>query len=259
MTEMAIATTNKPVWVDLASSDPEGSRRFYEELFGWKVDVNSDPQYGGYGLARLDGKDAAGIGPTQSPDQPTAWSFYIGTDDAERAARQVEEAGGKVVSPAFDVGDQGRMAVFQDPSGAYVSVWQLIKMTGFQAEGWNTFGWAELNARGLDRVLPFYEKVFGWTAKRSPMPGGPDYVEFQVGGDSVAGATEMNPNIPTDTPSHWLVYFRADDVRATFQKAVDLGAREMLAPEEYPGGTFAIVIDPQGAPFGLFKSDRASA
>jgi predicted enzyme related to lactoylglutathione lyase len=49
MTDVTTATANKPVWVDLASSDAAGAREFYGRLFGWQVEVNPDPQYGGYG------------------------------------------------------------------------------------------------------------------------------------------------------------------------------------------------------------------
>jgi predicted enzyme related to lactoylglutathione lyase len=258
MTAMAIATARKPIWVDLSTKDAAASREFYSKLFGWKVDVNPDPQYGGYGRATLDGHDCAGISPTQTPDQPTAWSFYIGTDDAEATSRSVAAAGGKVVAPVLDVGDQGKMAVFQDPAGAFISIWQPTNMGGFQAKGPSSYGWAELNARGIERALPFYQQVFGWTTKRSPVPDGPDYFEFQVEGDSVAGATEMNPMVPAGTPSYWLVYFDADNVKGTFDKAIGLGARELVAPQSYPGGEFAILSDPQGAAFGLFKSARQS-
>jgi predicted enzyme related to lactoylglutathione lyase len=254
MSAMVIATARKPIWVDLSSSNAAGSREFYSKLFGWNVEVNPDPQYGGYGRALLGGKDVAGISPTQTPEQPTAWSFYIGTDDAEATARRVRDAGGKVAVEPMDVGDQGKMAVFQDPTGAFISVWQPTGMGGFQASGPNSFGWAELNARGIERALPFYEQAFGWPTKRSAVPDGPDYFEFQVDGDSVAGATEMNPMVPAGTPSYWLVYFGVDNVKATFDKAIGLGARELVAPQSYPGGEFAIVSDPQGAAFGLFKS-----
>jgi predicted enzyme related to lactoylglutathione lyase len=256
MSAMAIATARKPIWVDLSSNDAAGSREFYSKLFGWKIDVNPDPQYGGYGRATIEGKDVAGISPTQTPEQPTAWSFYIGTDDAVATTRSARDAGGKVAMEPFDVGDQGKMAVFQDPTGAFISVWQPTGMGGFQAAGPNSFGWGELNARGIERALPFYQQVFGWTTKRSAVPNGPDYFEFEVDGESVAGATEMSPMVPAGTPSYWLVYFDADDVKQTFDKAIGFGARELVAPQSYPGGEFAILSDPQGAAFGLFKSSR---
>ncbi len=255
MAQIAIAIASKPVWVDLASRDAAGSRAFYEKLFGWRVEVNPDPQYGGYGRATLNGKDAAGIGPTQSPDQPTAWSFYVGTEDAAGVARRVVDAGGKVVAPAFDVGDQGRMATFQDPAGAFFSVWEPTKMGGFQTQGSNAFSWAELNARGVEKAIPFYQSVFGWTTRRSKLPDAPDYVEFQIDGESIAGATELSAAVPAGTPSSWLLYFGVDDVDAMYRKALSLGASEMLAPQDFPGGRFAIISDPHGAPFGLLKAE----
>lgn len=253
---MATKTAHRPTWVDLSSGDTIGSRGFYSKLFDWQIEVNPDPKYGGYGRARAHGRDAAGITPTQAKEQPTAWNFYIHTDDVDASARAVEAAGGKVEMPPMDIPEQGRMAVFKDPTGAYISVWQPTLMGGFEAQGPNTFGWAELNARNVEKAVPFYEKVFGWTTKRTPVPGGPEYIEFQLDGTSVAGATEMNPTAAPSVPNHWLVYFDVEDVASAAKKAQGLGAREIVAPQSYSGGDFAILADPQGASFGLFKSTR---
>jgi len=250
MAEAATAILNKPAWVDLASTDPAASRDFYSRLFGWNVEVNPDPQYGGYALAKIDGHDAAGIGGQMTPNQPAAWSVYIGTDNIDSLSKRVTDAGGTIAMPAFDVGDQGKMAVFQDPAGAFISAWQGARMGGFQTDGANAFGWAEVNARGVDKVLPFYEKAFGWTLKPSGSPEQP-YTEFEVDGQSIGGATEMNPMVPAEVPSYWLVYFTVDDVDASHRKAVDAGARENLAPMDFPGGRMSILTDPQGAAFGL--------
>lgn len=256
---MAVAhgtRVNKVAWVDLASSDAAGAREFYSKLFGWKAEVNPDPQYGGYALAKLEdgGEDVAGIGPTQSPDQPTAWSVYIGTDDADALGEKVKAAGGTVVAPAFDVGPLGRMAVFQDPSGAFISAWQPSGMGSFRTHDAGTFTWAELSARGVDKAIPFYEEVFGWTAKTSPMAEGqPPYTEFHLGEHDIAGAQEMNAAAPAEMPSYWMVYFHVDDVDGSYKRALDAGGHEMMAPDDFPGGRFAIVSDPQGAMFGLLK------
>src|SRR5438270_4589270 len=130
MAEAKTAIANKPAWVDLSSSDPDGSRVFVAKQFSWKVEVNPDPQYVGYALAKLNGKDVAGIGPKQSPEGPSAWAVYIGTPDAEELGKKVQAAGGKVIAPAFDIGPQGRMAVVQDRAGAFIAGWQPIRMDG---------------------------------------------------------------------------------------------------------------------------------
>jgi len=253
MPETITATASKPSWVELATPDAAASRVFYSNLFGWNIEVNPDPQYGGYAIAKIGDKQVAGIGPKQSPEGPTTWGLYIGSDDVDGLAKKVTDAGGNVVAPPFDVGDQGRMAVFADPTGAVISAWQAASMRPFLMDAPNTLGWAELNSRGLERAIPFYEAVFGWTHKTSPFGEGQEYTEFQVDGQSVGGALEMQPNIPADVPSYWSIYFKVDDVDAAFQKAIGLGAKEMVAPQDYPGGRFAILSDPQGAMFALYK------
>ena len=254
MADAKTFVANAPAWIDLSSQDAAASRDFYSKLFGWKIDVQG-PEAANYGLAKAGGKDVAGIGPSQDPKAPTAWMVYIGTRDAAATAKQVEQAGGKVIAPPFDVLDQGRMAVFQDPAGAFISVWEPKKMFGTEVVGKDgTYGWAELNARGIDKASAFYTKVFGWTPKVSPMAEGqPPYTEFQIDGQSIAGGMEMNPMVPKEVPSYWMVYFTVADVDKTHKKATDLGSREMLPPQDFPGGRFSILSDPQGAAFGLMK------
>ena len=253
MTDAATRIANMPVWVDLGTKDPAGARAFYARLFGWEIQVSPDPAYGGYGRAQLDGQDVAGIGGVMSPEQPTAWSVYIGTDDAEALGARVVAAGGSVLMPAFAVGDQGKMAVFADPTGAAISAWQPITMGGFQTQGTNAYGWAELNARHVDHAIPFYAEVFGWALRPSTDPSFA-YTEFQVDGRSIAGATEMSPMAPAEMPNYWLVYFDVDDVDAAAAAATEAGGQVMLAPMDFPGGRFAMIADPQGAVFGILKT-----
>jgi predicted enzyme related to lactoylglutathione lyase len=257
MTSAAAGTptwVSKPVWVDLATSDPAASREFYSKLFGWDIQIHPDPLYGGYAMATVDGGQVAGIGPKMMPEAPTAWSVYIGTTDSDDLVRRVQTAGGAVVVPPMTVGDQGRMTVFQDPSGAFISSWEPISMTGFSMGADGTFGWAELNARGIDKDLPFYKAAFGW----DPVTGsqglaGSAYTQFQIAGLTVAGGSEMNPMVPPQVPSYWMAYFLVSDLDASFRTAIEAGAVEMLSPVDYPGGRLAIISDPQGAAFGLLQ------
>lgn len=253
MAEAKTAVANKPVWIDLATSDPEGAREFYAKLFGWKIEVNPDPQYGGYAMATVGGHDVAGIGGKMMEEQPTSWSVYIGTSDAKGLVKKVEAAGGKVIAPPMEVGPQGTMAVFQDPSGAFLSAWQPKQMGGFHHEAANTFGWAELNSRDLGKALAFYKKVFGWTEKVSKSEGEPAYTEFKIGDVSIAGAMDMNPMVPAEVPSYWMAYFNVSDLDQSFSKAIDAGAKEIMPPSEMGGERFAILSDPQGATFGLLQ------
>src|SRR2546429_8192962 len=154
MAEAKTAIANKPAWVDLSSSDPAGSREFYAKLFGWQVEVNPDPQYGGYALGKLGGKDVAGIGPKQSPEGPSAWLVYVGTKNADETVKKAKAAGGRVIVEPMQVGSQGRMVVIQDPAGAVLGAWGPGEMEGAQGmKAPNSFSWSGLNARGIDKSL----------------------------------------------------------------------------------------------------------
>jgi uncharacterized protein len=253
MAHTITAIVNKPAWVDLATSDASAAREFYSRLFGWDIEVSPDPIYGGYGTAKVGDSSVGGIGPKQDESNPTAWSLYIGTEDADALGKKVQDAGGQVIAPAFDVGSQGRMTVLQDPSGAVISAWQPAQMSRFVAGVPNAYGWAELNSRDLGRAITFYETVFGWTTSTSPFGEGQVYTQFASDGENVAGALDMNPAVPASVPSYWMVYFIVGDVDASFRKALDLGASEMVSPQDFPGGRFAIISDPQGAQFGLLN------
>ena len=260
MAEAKTAVAHKPVWTDLAATDPKAAAKFYSAVFGWKVEVSPDPQYGGYATAQAHGKDVAGITPKQMEQQPSAWTVYIGTANAAETAKKAEAAGAKIIAPVMEVGDQGHMAIIQDPSGAYLGLWQAGKMHGSQSTGVNSMGWAELNARGFNKAEPFYKNLFGWGEKKSPMGEGQpgEYTEFQLHGESIAGGTEMNEMVPAEVPSYWLVYFNVENVDKAFDKVIAEGGKEMLSPMDMPGGRFAIVSDPEGAAFGLLKMEERS-
>jgi predicted enzyme related to lactoylglutathione lyase len=250
-----------PCWVDVASPDVDASARFYRGLFGWQTDPVADPEARGYTFLTLDGAVVAAMGPLQEGQVP-AWSIYFKTDDAEGTGALVEEFGGKVVVSAFDVLKAGRMAVFQDPAGAFFCVWQPKEMPGFakSAEP-NTFGWAELDERGVHQVINFYTNVFGWDVKLTDDgDGSPPYVEWQIDGGSIGGAIDLSdiPDMPADMPSFWLLYFVVSDIDASTRRVPDLGGVVQKEPATYPGGRFSVVSEPSGAVFALMQIDPAA-
>src|SRR4051812_8944474 len=183
---MTAAIPGVPNWVDLGTADLEDAERFYTTLFGWTAEVSGD-EYGGYTTFYLDGRAVAGAGPLFGEGQPTAWSTYIATADADAVAQRVEAAGGKVLVAPFDVMEQGRMAAFLDQAGAPFSVWEPGTMPGaelFDVPGALT--WNELTTRDVEGSEAFYRAVFGWTARQSSM-GGVPYAVWESDGQTIAG------------------------------------------------------------------------
>jgi predicted enzyme related to lactoylglutathione lyase len=48
------APLGSPCWADLWTSDVDGSRAFYSEIFGWEAQ-EADPEFGGYFMFTRDG------------------------------------------------------------------------------------------------------------------------------------------------------------------------------------------------------------
>lgn len=60
-------------------------------------------------------------------------------------------------------------------------------------------------------------------------------------------------------PPHWLMYLSVSDCDAFAAKAKELGATLYLPTTTLEDvGRMAVVVDPQGASFGLFQTARKS-
>ena len=93
-------------------------------LFGWDDD-GGRPGRGDRRLRLLhEGRQVvAGYGPQMNPGPPSG-PPTSGSPTPTRPRQGRPKAGGTVVVPPMDVMTAGRMAVFQDPQGAFFSVWQ---------------------------------------------------------------------------------------------------------------------------------------
>src|SRR5262245_36331805 len=238
-----------PSWVDLGTTDVAGAGSFYGALFGWTVE-DLGPESGGYGLIRKDGKQVAGIGPATDPTRGTSWAVYFATDSADDTAAKVEVAGGTVVVAPTDVMAQGRFAVFQDPAGAYFSVWQAGEHRGAELlDEAGAMCWVELMTSDVPATKAFYEAVLGLVSRDVDVDGGQTYTLLRRGERDVAGAMAIGAE-HGPMPSHWSVYFAVDDCDAAADTAMELGGSQMLR-EDSPAGRFAILTDPQGGSFSL--------
>ena len=237
------------MWIDLGTTDLEASKNFYGRLFGWDFE-DLGPEAGGYNFIRSNGKMVGGIGSAQDPTQGTVWAVMFDTANADETLAKVEAAGGKVITPPMDVMGSGRMAVFTDTAGALFSVWQPITHSGTEVmHEHGTFTWAELSTPDVEGAKTFYTSVLPVTTSDFDLGDGMSYAVFSVGGQSVAGAM-INPNV---APS-WGIYFAVDDTDEAADKAIELGAAELMR-DNAPPGRLAMFIDPQGAPFAIIKND----
>jgi predicted enzyme related to lactoylglutathione lyase len=248
-----------PCWVETLQPDPAATMAFYRSVFAWDYAGPGEmPDGGEYFVARVDDRDAAGIGSApHALEGPARWTTFVSVDDLEETLRKVEAGGGVVRVPPVDADPAGRLAVFTDPQGAELALWQAAERVGAQVLN-QPSAWAmsALHTDDRDGALAFYRDVFGW----EPEPFGPvicwrrpGYVGGEpsqpVPRDVVAVLMDLGPETATGSQPHWSVDFWIADADAAAQQTESAGGRVVSRPTDIPGFRTTVLEDPAGARF----------
>jgi uncharacterized protein len=248
------AAEGRFVWHDLMTTDAPAARAFYTELFGWDVE---ELDMGGVQVLLLKngGRNIATIMP--EPSLPAShWMPYLAVDDVDAACQRLGELGGQVCVAATDIPEFGRFAVANDPQGGLFSPVRRVPDEGPPPEPGRPapgdFCWEELATPDPEGAARFYGDLFGWSIEAVSM--GLPYWLARHGGIEVAGIMEQ-PD-PAHQPA-WLPYLAVADVDASADRAVALGGTLLAPPADIPEtGRFAVLADPSGARFALYRSSR---
>jgi predicted enzyme related to lactoylglutathione lyase len=250
-------------WPELATTDQKGAVAFYSRLFDWGLNDQPMGPTETYSMFQVRGKEV-GAAYTMRPEErqsgaPPHWNSYVTVQSVDDAVKKAQGLGARVLAPAFDVMDAGRMAILQDPTGAVFQVWEPKKHIG--AKIMNEAGalcWTELTTSNTKAAEAFYTQLFGWTPKHSAAGAPMEYTEFSVAGSPSIGMMPKPAQMPAQVPSSWMPYFQVTSVDTSASKAKELGGKVMVGPNEIPGtGRFAVLTDPQGAAFAVYQPARA--
>src|SRR4051812_36834055 len=225
-----------PSWVDLTTPDVDGAKRFYGELFGWTADDAGDPEEtGGYAMFKSGGRLVAGVGPVMQDGQPSYWTTYFATDDADALTERVESSGGTVIVAPMDVMDAGRMAIYSHPDAGMFGAWQAGTHKGAQLVNEPvSLAWNGLMTRNQDSAGTFLRVAFGLRTETQDFGGGP-YTILKLGENAVGGMNDMPPGVPEEAPAFWNVSFSVADTDATVAKATELGAQVIMPAMDMQG------------------------
>ena len=189
-----------------------------------------------YSMMSLDGKSVAAIAPQPQQQRdagaPPSWQSYVTVEDADAVVERATELGGTAHAPAFDVMEAGRMAVLQDPHGAFFMIWQPKaahrRLAGQRARR------AQLERAllaGLRRRDGLLRRLFGWTF--APLEGSPEpYLVIQNGERGNGGIRTLTP---PGVPPHWLVYFGVADLDASLAKLERARRQQGHRADRHPG------------------------
>jgi uncharacterized protein len=119
------------------------------------------------------------------------------------------------------------------------------------------FLWYELLTTDTDAAKAFYTQALGWGSQ--PFSAGPiPYTLWTRGGEDIPPVGGMMA-LPEEArsagaPPNWVTYVGTPDVDGTVDRAKALGANVFVPPTDIPNvGRFAVLADPQGATFAVYK------
>jgi hypothetical protein len=107
------------VHTEIRSEDPDATRAFFADLFGWKV--AAEGAFPGYTFidTGAEGGPYVAISPRQGPDDEVL--FFVAVEDVAATLARAEELGGTIVQPAQQVPGTS-FGVFADSLGHKVGV-----------------------------------------------------------------------------------------------------------------------------------------
>jgi uncharacterized protein len=244
-------------WVDLTTTDPAGAKAFYTSLFGWEAEDVPAGEAGTYTLLRLDGDEVCGLYEMDAGSRqggvPPHWLSHVRVEDADAVASRARELGGTVHGEVFDVGEYGRFAIVEDPSGATLVAWQTAANGG--ARRVNDPGcmtWNEHQTSDSETAGEFYSSLFGWGIGPIEQDGTLVYTTLENAGSRNGGFMPMTGQ-PDGAPSVWLSYFTVSSCEEALEQARTRGGAVFTGPLDLPGGRIAVLGDPQGGAFAVFE------
>lgn len=109
----------------------------------------------------------------------------------------------------------------------------------------------EIPADDVERAEKFYSGLFGWRFEKAPDS---DYWMVSTGVENAIGGGLMKRENPRQTITN---YIDVPSVEKYMKKAEKLGGRVVVPKKAVPGmGYFAICLDGENNPFGLWESDE---
>lgn len=114
------------VHFDIPADNPERAKKFYEDLFDWKIELFPGPmQYYLIETTDLNGKNGVGGGMAKRvrPGQKTV--NFIGVSSVDEYIAKVEKLGGKVIEPKTAIPERGYLAVCLDTENNTFGLWEI--------------------------------------------------------------------------------------------------------------------------------------
>src|SRR5207237_1383438 len=111
------------VWFEIPADNVERAKKFYGDLFGWKIERFPGPQeYWHISTGGSDDTPDGGLMKRQQPQQGI--TSYVGVASIDQAASKVEKLGGKICMSKTAVPEMGYFVNCQDTENNTFALWE---------------------------------------------------------------------------------------------------------------------------------------
>ncbi len=110
---------NPFIHIELHTKDLDKSKKFYTEMFDWKLEEIPD-----YTIIKVGDGTGGGMMKNPMPGDPDNWLPYILVDDIAASTKKAKSLGATIAADVTEVPDMGWFSVIIDPTGAAFGLWQ---------------------------------------------------------------------------------------------------------------------------------------
>ena len=114
---------NPFVHVELNTADLGKAKKFYSQLFEWKLE-DLPMESGTYTMIGVGDGTGGGMMQHPMPGAPSMWMAYVIVSDIEASTKKVKALGGTVMKEKTEVPGMGWLAIIVDPTGAHLGLWK---------------------------------------------------------------------------------------------------------------------------------------
>ena len=107
------------VHVEFSANDRQAAGKFYSDVFGWEVQQMPEMNY-----AMFSAGVGGGLNPVGDNNPAGTTLVHIGTDDIEATLAKIAAHGGKMTVPKTEIPGMGWFAIFNDPTGNTIGLYQ---------------------------------------------------------------------------------------------------------------------------------------
>jgi len=121
------------VHFEIPANDVEKIKKFYSELFGWKIEkMPGGMDYWGILTVPVDEKGMpvrpgvnGGMMKRQNPDHKPI--NYISVESVDEYSKKVMQLGGQITMPKMEIPGMGWWALAVDPEGNQIGLFQVLR------------------------------------------------------------------------------------------------------------------------------------